>query len=338
MWSRAINLVICHDYSVKEFLRALQIHIFQWGFPSYIMSDLGSQIVAGSNVVLQFLNDPEVLDYLKSNNVEPLRFEQFSKGKSELGGLVESCVKLSKRLIFGSIGKNILSLRDFEFLVYQTVSLVNKRPVAFKEGLRDSSGIDFPEPITPEHLTHGRELISLNIIPELQADPNPDDPDWSGIPVTSHIRNNFTKLKKVRSRLNDLYHEEFMTNLISQSTDRKDRYKQTKHDLLKKGDVVLIKEPLTKRLNFPMGIIKDVTVNQLGECTDVLLYKGSTKELVKRHVSSVIPLISADELKLNPHSIFPDQTDSNSKADIPPKKPVRKSAEKAKQKIKQMLD
>ena len=337
MWSRAINLVICHDYSVKEFLRSLQIHIFSWGLPSFIMSDLGSQITCGSNKVLQFLNDPEVLDYLKSNNVEPLRFEQFSKGKSELGGLVESCVKLSKRLIFGSVGKNILSLRDFEFLICQTVHLVNKRPIAFKEGLRDSSGIEFPEPITPEHLTHGRELISLNIIPELQADPDLNDPDWSDVPITSHIKNNFTKLKKVRSRLNDLYHEEFLTNLVCQSTDRKDRYKQTRHDLLSKGDIVLLKEPHTKRLNFPMGIVKEVTINQLGECTDVLVFKGSTKELVKRHVSSIIPLMSVDELNLNSNSVDLNETDSKSKADVP-SRPIRKSAEKAKSKIKQMLN
>ena len=89
MWSRAINLIICKDYSLKEFLRAFQLHTFQWGLPQHVISDLGSQLVAGSNVITQFLNDPETFHYFKSNNIKPFKFEHYSKGRSELGGMVE---------------------------------------------------------------------------------------------------------------------------------------------------------------------------------------------------------------------------------------------------------
>ena len=35
-WTRAINLKICSDLTVKGFLRAFQMHSFEYGIPSYV--------------------------------------------------------------------------------------------------------------------------------------------------------------------------------------------------------------------------------------------------------------------------------------------------------------
>ena len=62
----------------------------------------------------------------------------------------------------------ILDYFDLEFLIFQIVSLVNKRPIAFKEGSRDNDVNQMiPNPITPEMLIRGYELVSLNLIPGL---------------------------------------------------------------------------------------------------------------------------------------------------------------------------
>ena len=337
MWSRAINLIICKDYSLKEFLRAFQIHTFQWGLPQYVISDLGSQLVSGSNVISQFLNDPETFHYFKSNNIKPFKFEHYSKGRSELGGMVEVCVKLVKRLIYASIGKLILSLHDFEFLIQQTIHLVNRRPVALREGLRDSSGEEFPEAITPEILTHGYELNSINVIPDLQSsDP---DPDWILDSSHSNIVNNYSKLIKARDRLKEIYHGEFISNLIKQSTDRSSRYVPVKHDKLHIGDLVLLKEVNTKPQNYPMGIVKQTIINDIDECTDVIVYKGKTKEYVKRHVSSIIPLLTSNEMDLTPEQISgPNSNQNTSNNGQINTRPQRKAAINAKLKIKQICD
>ena len=55
---------------------------------------------------------------------------------------------------------------------------------------------------------------------------------------------------------------------------------------------MLVKEEMTKRTNFPMGRIVSTHVNDLGEVTGVSLLKGSSGEIVKRHVSSLIPLLT----------------------------------------------
>ncbi|XP_064089863.1 uncharacterized protein LOC135203822 [Macrobrachium nipponense] len=290
-WSRAINLKVCRDFSVKEYLRAFQLHVFEYGFPQLCVSDPGSQLVAGWYIITSFINDPDTKLYLESNGIEHVKFQQFFKGHSELGSLVESCVKLVKKLIFSAIKTWVLSLPDFEYLVCNVVHLANKRPIAFKESLRETEADSCPEPITPEMLVKGYEIVSLNIIPDLEE--VPDDPEWkmSSSP-TEVIKDEYAKLRKVRHNLLEAYQNEFLSTLVAQAVDRKDRYRPVCHQKLGIGDIVLIKEPNTKTINFPLGIVKDIEENDLGETTGAIILKGKTREVIKRHVTTLIPYLT----------------------------------------------
>ena len=294
-WSRAINLKVCMDLSVNEYLRALQLHTFEFGLPGLCISDQGSQLVAGGDVILDYLKDPEVKLYLEENGIKNLQFEQFFKGNSALGSMVQSCVKLTKRCLFGAIRNNVLDIRNFEFLVCQTVHLLNRRTIAFKEALRDTDiNKTLPDPITPECLIRGYDLVSVNLIPELQRHPDLElDEDYLVSPCDK-VKENYTRLRKVRSYLINIYHEEFLGNLIHQAANAKDRFKPVKHTLLQNNDVVLIKQPYSKPNQYPMGIVRDVTINELGEVTGVTLLKGKTGEVTKRHSSNLIFLFRPD--------------------------------------------
>ena len=87
-WSRAVNLKICRSLNVPDFLRAFQLHVFEYGIPQLCISDLGSQLVAGSNIISSFLSDPETQLYFEEKNVKPISFQQYAKGASQLGSLV----------------------------------------------------------------------------------------------------------------------------------------------------------------------------------------------------------------------------------------------------------
>ena len=93
LWSRAINLKICIDLTVDNFLRALQLHIFDHGTPELVLSDSGSQLVAGSNVVTDYIKDTETQNFFQENNIKSTNFQQYYKGNSALGGLV-ACEKM----------------------------------------------------------------------------------------------------------------------------------------------------------------------------------------------------------------------------------------------------
>ena len=166
LWSRSINLKIAYDMTVKEFIRCLQLHIFEYGIPERVFSDLGSQLVAGANLVASLLNQASCVQFFEDHNMKPTSFEQYFKGNHNLGSLVESCVKISKRLLNGSIRNRILKLREFDFVVCQAVHLANKRPIAFKESCRAAATDDeVPAPITPELLLKGYDTPSLCIMP-----------------------------------------------------------------------------------------------------------------------------------------------------------------------------
>ena len=241
---------------------------------------------------------------------------------------MEIYVKFVKRLIFGSIKTNILKYHDFEFLVSYVIHLVNRRPIAFKESLRETNLETVPEPITPEHLTRGYELTSLNLIPDLQA--VPIDPDWLSKQNPSSIRDEYSKLRKVREELLDRYQEEFLATLIAQAVDRKDRYLPVTHKGLFKGDVVLLKEVNVKPNYYPLGIVKEITHNDNGEVTGALVMKGKSRELVKRHSSSIIPLLRND----NVNTSTPQQiVDPNSN-----RPPSRRAALDSRERTRLMLN
>lgn len=297
-WSRAINLKVCTDMTVEQFLRSFQLHVFEWGVPEKCYSDLGTQIVAGGNTMMDFISDEKTKAYFSDKGMSSLVFEQFDKGRKELGSIVESCVKLVKRLISKSIRKLVLPDQDFYFLVNQTLSLVNRRPITFTEGLR-SGEVSFPSPITPEMLLKGYELPSINLIPQLQT--VDEDPSWEC--DSAPVETIFSKLRETRSRMIKLYNEEMFTSLLQKATDRKDRYHSVTHEKLLEGDVVLLKEDNFKPVNYPVAIVKQITVNDLNETTGVLVLKGATRELVRRHVSSVIPILKKSEYTNKPPNI-----------------------------------
>ena len=334
LWSRAINLEICTDLSLKCFLRAFQLQIFSHGTPSRVYSDLGSQITAGAKIIEDFLKDTASRLLFKENNVAPLSFYQYSKGCNKLGGLVESCVKLVKRLISGSVRNLILPREDFVFLIRQVNHLVNRRPVAFKESMRDSNNSEeLPFPITPEILLHGHELVSINVVPCLQES---SDVDWDMDPA-SRINDSYGKLLKARKYLNTLYNEEFLPQLMSQATNEKGKYIPVKHKVISVGDIVLLKEPLLKPTNFPMGIIVKTITNSLDEVTSVDIRKGSTREVVRRHVESIIPLLSINEYPRAEKKVEEGSCDKH--VDKPIARSLkRKAASKCEQRLKDLAD
>lgn len=331
LWSRSVQIYICKDMTVSSFLRAFQLHIFKFGLPENIFSDMGSNLVAAGNVITDFLKDVKTQDYFAENNIKTLNFQQYPKGCSKLGSLVEACVKLVKRLIFGAVRNLILKFDDFELLIAEINNLVNRRPIAFKEALRDPAVLsEVPFPITPEILLHGRELEPLCLIPQLHV--NGDDPNWD-VDVIELVRNSYTKLSKAREYLSKSYGEEFLGSLISQAVNKKDRYKAVNYKEIKVGDIVVVKENFCKVNNFPLGLVLSVDKNDLDEVTSVGIRKSGSNAVIKRHISCIIPLLTPD---LNDQEQV--AADVPSVTDNPISRPQRESARRARVAISELID
>ena len=287
LWSRGVNLILSRSLDKEIFVRALQLHVFEFGIPSLIVSDNGSQIVAGVDQTVNFLNDPETLEYLQQNNINNLEFKPYPAGASQLGAVVESMVKMVKKMIQSSVRNNVLLYDEFDFLISEVKMLINKRPLCFKHLLAsDHLNEDTLEPLTPEIIIKGYEVPCVNVIPELHG--NLDD--WNKGDqnlCNSRLRDKFVKLKKVRSNLHSIYRDEFIVNLFSQSTDRKSRYCPVNNFLLQPGDIVSIKTDMQKPINFPLAIVVSVETNDLGEVVAARVRK-SNGEILRRHTGDLI--------------------------------------------------
>ena len=164
-----------------------------------------------------------------------------------------------------------MDLPDFDLVIAQTVHIVNKRPVAFREFLRGdfSNEDEIPAPIIQELLIKGYDLVSVNVLPYVEV-----EEQWApGDDLTGNVRKGCDELTRVRKHLLEINNSEFFPQLISQATNTKDRYKPVCHKVVCKGDIVLLKEANTKLINFPMGIVCEVIHNDLGEVTGVTVMK-----------------------------------------------------------------
>ena len=182
--------------ATKEFLRAFQMHAFEYGIPQFCITDQGTQLVAAGNKLMFFLSDSETQQYFSETGIKSLKFEHFPKGQCQLDSLFEVCVKMTKKLIHGSIRNNVVSFRDFELIIAQTVHMINHRPIAFKESLRDCNVNEVPIPITPEKLIKGFDLNSINVIAELHTDEGIKE-CWLPNEPQNIILDNYIKLKKI---------------------------------------------------------------------------------------------------------------------------------------------
>ena len=138
------------------------------------------------------------------------------------------------------------------------------------------------------------------------------------------------KLSKVREKLIETYNCEFTNTLIAQSVDKQNRYKPVLHHKLKVGDVVLLKEQHLKAHQYPLAKVTKTYSNINDEVTDVEVLKGRTEEIVKRHVTSVVPYLtdnSSVDCPVPKNSVVPTNS-----------RPKRATAVLSRQLTKQMLD
>ena len=64
LFSRAVSLNVCQSLDTNAFLKAFQLHIFRYGLPKLIISDCGSSLIAGMNIIKDFISGLETQRFL----------------------------------------------------------------------------------------------------------------------------------------------------------------------------------------------------------------------------------------------------------------------------------
>ena len=245
-------------------------------------------------------------------------------------------MKQVKHLIQKSIKTNVLNYFHFEWLIRKTICLINKRPISFLGSLRSLKPDEIPESISPEKLIKGYEAPSVNVVPYVQ----PAEDDFQvGHVGNDELREQYAKMTKVREALIANYHSDFLANLIYQAVDKPDRYKPVVHKTIRPGDIVLLEDKYLKRYCYPLGRIISVDINRQGEVTAAKVKKADTNEIVYRHSTTLIPLLSNEMLQPSIEEVSPS-TCTVPRVSEPPEQqfgrnPTRKAASRCRERFRQ---
>lgn len=290
-WSKALNAVVVDSANAQGFIFAFQNHVYDYGIPEIVHSDSGTNFTAGFSWLRDTLDTVEVKDYLDELKVKAPTFEQFPRGSLNRGipNFIESGVKIVKRLLQGAIRGNVLEILQFCSVVKQCICLANRRPLCNFSALRDQNVQSDYRIITPELLKFGYELAVL----ELNSSHDNDSWKPEELMDSNIAYKNLDHLLKVKGKIRELYHNEFLYGLLDNATKTKGRYLPVKHQVLAPGDTCLIKDPFVKQSCFPLGLIKKVTKNSLGEVTQAVVLKAN-KSLITRDSSDLVLLVRAE--------------------------------------------
>lgn len=281
--TRAVHLELISSLSTDDFLQALKRFIARRGRPARIYSDQGTNFI-GANNLFQKINWSKVLEY---SEVRQISWKFNPPTAAWWGGWWERLIGLTKRLLRKVLGRSILSYTEMATVLCDCESVLNSRPLTFisEEGCAAT-------PLTP----------SLFI----------QDIKESGLPEMDVIESvDLKKTWQQRLKLKEDFRRRFRAEYLGQLQTR---INSAKHDKINVGDLVLIGNDITKRMDWPIAQVIELLPGKDG-ITRLYRLKTSTGTCL-RPIQRLYPLIEGDA-ELGVASELPNE-DTAAVATTPP--------------------
>lgn len=156
--TKALRLYAICGYSTLEFLLSYEQFTSDHGFPAYVHSDRGSQLVSAAKEV----ESPDYdWDRIVTATGSQTTWEFCPSGAQFRNGATEAFVKKVKRSLEHTYGNKNLNLQEFNTALKRVASILNARPIYAKMGPRGGVDPDFIQPITPNMLLLGRSNADI---------------------------------------------------------------------------------------------------------------------------------------------------------------------------------
>uniref|UniRef100_A0A914IHH6 Integrase catalytic domain-containing protein n=1 Tax=Globodera rostochiensis TaxID=31243 RepID=A0A914IHH6_GLORO len=258
---RAIHLEVAEDYSAEAFLRTFRRFTARRGVPALIMSDQGTNFVAGSKAIREAWTDTLLPAHSQQQLAQQGVNWIFNTSHAPWkGGTWERLIGITKNALRRSVGRNLLTLDEFGTLICEIEAIVNHRPITF-----ESDEDPTYTALRPVHFLIPYGQVETNF-PLLEEDIN--DPDYVPTPTN---RDHLTRmLSNANLRLNKFWHA-WRTDYLLSLRER-DRYKtSTGHQSPTAGDVVIVEDDQLPRSLWALGKIERVQFGKDGKARTVLL-------------------------------------------------------------------
>ena len=249
--SRAVHIEAVYGYDTSSFLMALSRFASIRGWPQYLYSDPGSQLIGAERELMEAWKRID-RSKLHKNGVENGLTWIFGSADSPWHqGAVESLVKAAKRAIVYAVGKRRLTVPEFLTVCTEAANLINERPI----GTLPSSDSDI-NVLTPNSLLLGRSTAK-----------NPCK--WQPFTYREHPTTRYNLVQVVVEDFWEKWVQLYAPTLVI----RRKWHANTRN--LRPGDVVIVADKNVMRGNYRLGLVQEVFPDEDGKVRRVLVkYKN----------------------------------------------------------------
>ena len=137
--SSAIKLYLCRDYSEEEFLQAWRHHMCDWGHPSLVYSDRGTQLVSAAGG-LDPKDKEDTVDWGKVGKKTGVKWIFTPAQSQRRNGRAEALVKDTKHSLKTTFKNVDMNFIDFYTTLKEISNMLNSRPIELLRGEHSKSG------------------------------------------------------------------------------------------------------------------------------------------------------------------------------------------------------
>ena len=284
--TRAIHIELMDGYDTTAFLHAFRRFSAVRGYPSYVYSDLGSQLQASSREIQSLMKEVTVgsVQEFASTHGTEFRWDFTQSADSPWqNGLSEALIKSVKRCLTIAIGESVLTFSELQTTLYEVSDLLNERPIGIKPGTEPSLG----KYLCPNDILLGR---TLNRPPHGQF-----LDEETAVKLSKRMKFNQDIIRTFFKRWRRDY---FPTLIIRQKWHTAKRDPQV-------GDVVLVQDNNVVRDLWKLGQISEVKKGVDNRVRDVTVRYKNTKPgpeyqkepdvFIKRSVHKIVIVMPVEE-------------------------------------------
>ncbi|XP_068670925.1 uncharacterized protein [Montipora foliosa] len=127
--TRAVCLNLTSDYSTDKFLMVLRRFVSLNRYPSKLLSDNGTQLIAASKELTAIAKTWDWKKIKEYGVMEGLQWIFTPEDAPWQNGVTEALIRSVKRAIEFSVGENALTFSELQTVLFEIANLLNERPI-----------------------------------------------------------------------------------------------------------------------------------------------------------------------------------------------------------------
>ena len=274
MTFRAIHLEVLRDLSYESLMLALRRTFALYGIPRYVRLDsfpTHLKVKSGFDLIE---GEPSPVEIRERSKAFGIKWSWSQKYQPSTNGVIERLVGLVKKCMQKSFMKEVFTHDQLTTLVAEVKRTVNNRPLTSSYVEAD----EHPSPVCPNDLIYGRALESLPYTTR--------DHGVLNRPDSASFLAGWENRKRILNRFQTLFMDQWTKTLLTRQNWK------VVTDNLRAGDLVLVSHPLTKRREWPLGVIEQALKGRDGLVRSCIIRvkQGPRVKSITRSVRSLVLL------------------------------------------------